>query len=238
MHARRTQPTLTACSPVGPLRGAWGAPSWKILHTLTPMHARRMQLTLTARSHYRPVRVARDALSLRARRTQRTLTARSPARPVGVARGALSTAGVRCGTAPVRAVPPAGPASSHWPRTPRYIPTPPPDARAYGTRIWRSVSTFTSADKSPPPTAAPPRACEPRSRAGPTTRPWRGTGTVCMAGTRCTLLWTRRQGTDPPNHCLLFASTVHESPHGCMWAPQPCWTNSATMTQYRECMHG
>ena len=73
MHARRTQPTLTACSPVGPLRGAWGAPSWKNLHTLTPMHARRMQLTLTARSHSRPVRVARDALSLRARRTQRTL---------------------------------------------------------------------------------------------------------------------------------------------------------------------
>ena len=48
-------------------------------------------------------------------------------------------------------------------------------------------------------------ACGPRSRAGPTTRPWRSTGSVCMAGTRCTLLWTRRQGTDPPYYCLSFA---------------------------------
>ncbi len=59
-----------------------------------------------------------------------------------------------------------------------------------------------------------------------------------MAGTRCTLLWTRRQGTDPPNYCLSFGFSVHESLHGCMWALQPCWTNSATMTQYRDCMHG
>ena len=59
-----------------------------------------------------------------------------------------------------------------------------------------------------------------------------------MASTRCTLLWTRRQGADPPYNRLSFGFAVHESLHGCMWAPQQCRTNSATMTQYRECMHG
>jgi hypothetical protein len=83
-----------------------------------------------------------------------------------------------------------------------------------------------------------------------------------MAGTRCTLLWTRRQGTDPPyyrlsfaitvheslrwprspatdppNYCLSFGFSVHESLHGCMWALQPCWTNSVTLARYRDCMH-
>jgi hypothetical protein len=36
-------------------------------------------------------------------------------------------------------------------------------------------------------------------------------------------------------YCHSLAFAVHEAPHDCMWAPQPCWANGVTQAQFRDC---